>query len=488
MKKIIRIARVEVLSLFYMPVAWLILIAFIIQTGTDFFTEAYRYGVGNSLGYLVHDFITYHLFYDRYVGLFTLLKTKLIYYIPLLTMGVISKEISSGSIKLLLSSPVKISEFVLGKFFGVAIFNLFFIAVLMIYGIISLFVVENMDWPAVLSGLLGIYLLICTYAAVGVFVSSLTSYQAVAALLTLAILFSMNNISIVWQNYDFFRDLTYNLSLSGRIEVFISGLITTRDVIYYLMMITAFLGLTMMRLSFNRQMMPFSARLPRYALLILAVAGIGYISGRPKLIGYWDVTANQGQSLSPQGQEIMKKFKQPVEVTTYVNLLEENYNRFKPQIRNGDLLNLEPYRRFHRDMEFNYVNYYDTTPRSWQINANYGMSIPDIAKKVAKAEGKSLDYYLSPKEIRKKIDLSSVENRIIREFKMGNRRATIMGTFLGELPEEKEMLVPFKMLLGSEPKVLGFVQGHNERELDAPRGLKMLTSDIEGKKSLCNNG
>ena len=73
------------------------------------------------------------------------------------------------------------------------------------------FSIVNFDWPPVLVALLGLYLLICAYSAIGLFMSSLTNYQVVAALGTLAVLAVLQFIGTFGQEYDFVREITYCL-------------------------------------------------------------------------------------------------------------------------------------------------------------------------------------------------------------------------------------------------------------------------------------
>ena len=94
----------------------------------------------------------------------------------------------------------------------------------------------------VLTGLLGLYLLICAYAAIGIFMSSLTSYQIVAAIGTFAVLMVLSMIGGWWQDYDFIRDVTYWLSMPGRSGKFIAGLICSEDVLYFVIVVCLFLG------------------------------------------------------------------------------------------------------------------------------------------------------------------------------------------------------------------------------------------------------
>lgn len=121
-------------------------------------------------------------------GILAVIQKNLYLYIPLLSMGLFSRELSSGSFKLLLSSPVTVFQIVLGKYLSLMVYCLLLVVVLSSFIITGMFSIENLDIPFILGGILGIYLLMCAYSAVGLFMSSLTSYQVVAAMSTLAIL------------------------------------------------------------------------------------------------------------------------------------------------------------------------------------------------------------------------------------------------------------------------------------------------------------
>ena len=113
MKIIYRIALAELQSLFYSPVAWLILIVFTIQCSFAFTGVVDANVVRKAMGYGVGN-----LTLDIYAGMhgfFKTLQEYLYLYIPLLTMGLMSGELSSGSIKLLYSSPVRNSQIILGN-------------------------------------------------------------------------------------------------------------------------------------------------------------------------------------------------------------------------------------------------------------------------------------------------------------------------------------------------------------------------------------
>src|SRR5690606_28313783 len=109
---------------------------------------------------------------------------KLYLYIPLLTMGLISRETSSGTIKLLYSSPIKVREIVFGKYLAMIVYSLVLVTIVTIFVISGIAQIESPDTGMLMTALLGFFLLLCAYAAIGLFMSSLTTYQVVAAICT----------------------------------------------------------------------------------------------------------------------------------------------------------------------------------------------------------------------------------------------------------------------------------------------------------------
>ncbi len=97
----------------------------------------------------------------------------------------------------------------------------------------------------------------CTYTAIGLFMSSLTTYQIVSAIGTFILVFVLDRIGGLWQQYDFIRDLTYFLSMSGRTNKMLAGLITTNDVVYFVLVVTMFLSFTYFKLAGTREIKPW---------------------------------------------------------------------------------------------------------------------------------------------------------------------------------------------------------------------------------------
>ncbi len=178
---------------------------------------------------------------------------KIIYdlyiFFPLITMGLISREISSGTIKLLYSSPIKTSEIILGKYLAMIYFSLCLVILFMFTLFALAWSVSNADYVQLMATSLGVFILLCTYSAIGLFISSLTSYQVVAAIVTLGIFALFSNIGGLWQDIDIVRDITYYMNVPSKSYNLIRGLFNLRDFTYFLIIIISFLLFTIIRIK-----------------------------------------------------------------------------------------------------------------------------------------------------------------------------------------------------------------------------------------------
>src|SRR4051812_19229285 len=135
MKTVFKIARTELRSLFYSPIAWFLMIVFLIQCGLaytnilDGAAKTQEMG-GRGLDYLTQ--LTDRIFTGR-GGVFQSVMQNLYLYIPLLTMGLISREINGGTIRLLYSSPVKVRAIILGKYLAMLVYSLVLVAIVGIF-------------------------------------------------------------------------------------------------------------------------------------------------------------------------------------------------------------------------------------------------------------------------------------------------------------------------------------------------------------------
>lgn len=490
MRRVYKIAKAELFTLFYSPIAWLILVIFSFQTGMAFHEKLQGMLRAQESGF-PNSFITAGIFSGQF-GLFASVQNYLYLYMPLLTMGLMSREFSSGSIKLLYSSPVTSAQIIWGKFMAMMAYGALLMGVLLIYTMIGLVTVDHFDLPAVLSGLLSLYLLLCAYSAIGLFMSSLTSYQVVAALGTLVLLAALSYMNQVWQDIDFVRDITYWLSISGRCNEMISGLICSEDVLYFLIVICMFLFLSILKLQANRTHTSFSVTWGKYVGVVVCAMLLGYLTSRPIFMAYYDATDTKFNTLTPNSQQVMNKLDGGLTITTYVNLLDREYYNGIPSQVNTDKERLKQYIRFKPETKMEYVYYYDKPSNNPWLNNRYPkMSLAEQAKAVAELRELDLKMFMPPQELKKTIDLTDEGNTFVRLVQRENGQKAFLRIYddMMKFPSEAEITAMFKRMVMKLPKV-GFLQGHGERTItgDRIRDYTLFSSVKTFRYALTNQG
>jgi ABC-2 type transport system permease protein len=494
MKTIFKIAKTELALLFYSPIAWFLLVAFLFQAGLVYTGSIENLLISQEMGgrrlqYLT--FLTSKIFAPPY-GIWPALVRNLYLYLPLLTMGLMSREINSGTIKLLYSSPIKVREIIFGKFLAMMVYNLALVGILAIIAVCGMLDIHAADAGLLISGLIGIYILLCAYAAIGLFMSCLTSYQVVAALSTLVLLAALSYIGVLWQDIDFVRDLTYFLSISGRADHMLLGLITTKDLLYFGVIIFVFLSFSIYKLQGDRESKPAWIKAARYLLIVVGSLAIGYISSRPALIGYLDLTATRSMTLTANSQTIINEMgDEPLEVTSYINLLDGRFYYGRPEMRNQDMARWEPYLRFKPNIRFKYIYFYDSTGDKGLFKYNPGKTPKMLAEQYALSMKLDMNMFKTPEEMHRLIDLRPEENRYVMQLTYKGR-TTFLRLFDDQMvfPSETETDAALKRLLQARMPKIAFLQGEAERSIDrlGDRQYKMVTNQITFRNSLVNQG
>ncbi|MDR2413525.1 MAG: Gldg family protein [Odoribacteraceae bacterium] len=461
MRKILKIALRELSTLFYSPVAWLLLVIFAIQASMLF---------TGILDIMIQQQFSRPLWYSIASGIFTgstgillPLQGYLYLYIPLLTMGLISRERGSGTIKLLYSSPVTTFQVVAGKFLSMMLYGLALISVLLLFLLFLSWRVPHLDAGIALSGIAGTYLLILTYAAIGLYLSSLTSYQIVAAVGTLAVLALLNRVGTMGQHVDFLRDITYWLSLRGRAEEMVGGLVRGEDIYYFILVIALFCTLAALKIASGKRRDPSATRLvARHMAVIGLFLVAGYITSIPRLLFFIDATATGSSTLAPASQEIIQALPDELTITTYVNLLDENFQEGMPENRNHDKRRFNRYTRFKPATRLRYVYYYadPILPGEPPPTGN----ARERAQKRAGNLELAIERFLSPEEISREIDLSTEGYRFTRVIESQGKSAFLRLYADGEKhPREQQISTAFKRLV-TPPARAYFLSGHGERD------------------------
>jgi ABC-2 type transport system permease protein len=184
--------------------------------------------------------------------LFMNVSVILLFTLPLLTMRTYSEEKRSGTIELLLTSPLTDLQIVLGKFFGALVLYAAMLAVTLVH-VAFLFLFGEPEWRPVVTGYLGLLLMGGTLLSLGLFVSSTTKNQIVAGVVTFALtllLWISNWIaSFVGPSMQGF--LNY-LAITEHLNDFTLGVVDTKHIVYYLSFIAFNLFLTVRSVDTDR--------------------------------------------------------------------------------------------------------------------------------------------------------------------------------------------------------------------------------------------
>ena len=241
---ILTICRKEMQSYFRSPIAyavlalWALIGGFFFYMGVRFFVQRSMEGMmtGQTFPMDVNDWIIRPLLSN--------INVIALFLIPMITMRLFAEEKRSGTIELLVTSPIRDYEIVVGKW--LAAVGLYAVMILIsALHMLILFRYGSPDWKPLAIGYLGLLLQGGCLLAIGTFVSSVTKNQIVAGALGFAIsllLFVLNWLS-EFGGTVVERVLGY-LSVQGHFESFSKGVVDSKDIIYYVTMIILGLFLT----------------------------------------------------------------------------------------------------------------------------------------------------------------------------------------------------------------------------------------------------
>ena len=246
MRNVLTIIRKELYSYFVSPVAYVVLTGFLLLGGWFFFNLLSQFnrlfsiytqlqqGAADQLN--LNDFVISPLMHN--------LSIILVILVPMITMRAYAEEKKDGTYELLLTSPLRTGEIVLGKFFACFIFISIMIGMTGIYPLV-LMVFGNPEIGVMLAGYLGLLLLATAFAAVGLLASSFTENQIIAAVSGLVATLLLYIIG--WPAGtagDILGPVLRYLSATEHFAEMVKGLVDTRDLVYFMSLILLSLFLT----------------------------------------------------------------------------------------------------------------------------------------------------------------------------------------------------------------------------------------------------
>lgn len=251
--KVWPIFKKELRLYFTQPVAWVVMTMFLLIAGY-FFYNIFAFYTLASMQSAMNPQMARDLNVTDSVmrPLFSNVSVILLLLLPLITMRLFAEERRSGTIELMLTYPVRDGAVLLGKYLAALALYALMIALTLLYpAIVAYF--TRVEWGPLLTGYLGLLLMGATFLAVGIFASSVTENQIVAAITTFGTLlllwvigWSAEYVGGAWG-----RVLTH-LSILDHFDAFARGVLDTKDVIYYLDVIILALFLTLRSLETRR--------------------------------------------------------------------------------------------------------------------------------------------------------------------------------------------------------------------------------------------
>ena len=236
MERSLTIARRELGSYFYSPIAYVAMFFFLLACGGLFWGD-FQPGEPAAMR-----------------TIFEWMVWLLVVVIPILSMGLLAQEWASGTIETMMTAPVGEADMVLGKFFGSYLFLLVLLAPTLLY-VVLLAIFGRPDYGPILAGYLGILLVGALFMAIGLFCSSLTRSQVVAAVTAAAIL-CLVTIIPWWAGSKaslpaFWRKVVEQ-GVFNRYTDFAKGVPSTSNIVFFLATTAVFLFITIKVLESRR--------------------------------------------------------------------------------------------------------------------------------------------------------------------------------------------------------------------------------------------
>ena len=244
MNNILAIAHKEVRSYFSTPIAYVVIGFFALLWGYFFYAMLVIFnqqsmqlaGLEGQGGANINQQLIRPLFLNASV--------ILLFVLPLITMRTYSEEKRSGTIELLLTSPLTDFQIIMGKFLGAMTLYAAMLALTVIH-MLLLFSYGNPEWRPVVTGYLGLLLMGGGFISVGLLISSLTKNQIVSGMVTFAVFLMLWVINWIASFTGPTTQSVLNyLSITDHFDDFTKGILDTKHLIYYFSVISFGLFLT----------------------------------------------------------------------------------------------------------------------------------------------------------------------------------------------------------------------------------------------------
>ena len=221
MKNIISICGKELYTYFVSPIAYFVFFVFMAVVGFLFTANFFFQSGSDGSGAVVMQVV------------FGNISIILLFFTPALTMKLFAEERKSGTIELLLTSPVTDTEVVVGKFLASLSLLLIMLVLTLLFPVLVLSFGE-LDAGSILSGYLGLVLLGSCFLSLGIMLSSMSKNQVVSALTSFGLLLTLWVIGFLSNRGGKLGEILAYLSLIEHFEDFSRGVVSLKHAVYYL--------------------------------------------------------------------------------------------------------------------------------------------------------------------------------------------------------------------------------------------------------------
>lgn len=235
MRNVAAVTERELRSYFVSPLAYVVMALFLAMAGLLFFGTVQATREATLRGLVQNVSVIF---------LFT---------VPIISMRLLAEEQRTGTIELLLTNPVQEWQIVMGKFLASLLLIVVMLGITLVYPLMLVLLGGNPDVGPTAAGYLGIVLQGAAFLAVGLWASSLTQNQIIAATaaFSLLLIFWLSDFVGQFLGGTVGTIVSY-VSIVNHLNDFMRGVINTKDVVYYLTLVGAGLGLTTLTLQSRR--------------------------------------------------------------------------------------------------------------------------------------------------------------------------------------------------------------------------------------------
>lgn len=298
----------EITSFFGSLTGYVVVFVFLLATGLFLWVFPGNFNIPDS-GYASLD------------GLFGLAPWVYLFLVPAITMRLFAEEKRLGTMEVLLTRPLSVLQIVLAKYLAGLLLVVISLLPTFLY-FYSVYVLGNpiscIDMGGTWGAYIGLFFLAAIYVAIGLFASALTDNPVFAFLLAMALSF------LAYMGFDLVGSMQFpsdiqqfliNLGINEHYQSVSRGVVDSRDVVYFLVVITLFIFLASRIIHFHR--VNFRKELKKGAFLVTGLLVVSILSGQ-----YFfriDLTAEKRYSLSDVSKQLVENLEKPVDITLYLD-------------------------------------------------------------------------------------------------------------------------------------------------------------------------